>query len=245
MLLPATDSEADHAAVRRAETMHNDVWLEPLLAGRYAPYEKETWGGLADGTYRREGDLELVRAPLDFIGVNYYRPITVSAVPHRDPDPATRTAVDIRAEESWRPDVRHTTMGWPVVPGAFTDLLVGLHRRYPDLPPLLITENGSAEDDTVDDDGLVHDTDRVAFLRDHLAALADAMDQGVDVRGYYVWSLLDNFEWARGYSKRFGIVRVDYDTLERTPKDSYRWYQELIAAHRERTPSTGQERRIR
>lgn len=245
VLLPATDSEADHAAVRRAETMHNDVWLEPLLAGRYAPYEKETWGGLADGTYRREGDLELVRAPLDFIGVNYYRPITVSAVPHRDPDPATRTAVDIRAEESWRPDVRHTTMGWPVVPGAFTDLLVGLHRRYPDLPPLLITENGSAEDDTVDDDGLVHDTDRVAFLRDHLAALADAMDQGVDVRGYYVWSLLDNFEWARGYSKRFGIVRVDYDTLERTPKDSYRWYQELIAAHRERTPRTGQERRIR
>ncbi|WP_351236939.1 GH1 family beta-glucosidase [Streptomyces sp. NPDC002133] len=234
-LLPATDSPADLAAVRRAETLHNDVWFEPLFAGRYPEHEAGTWGELADGSYRREGDVALVAAPLDFVGINYYRPITVADAPYHDPHPATRTAVDIRAEESWRDDVRHTTMGWPVVPHTFTDLLVDLAKRYPALPPMLITENGSAEADTVEADGRIHDTDRIDYLRSHLDALAAAVRAGVDVRGYYVWSLLDNFEWARGYDQRFGIVRVDYATQQRTPKDSYHWYRELIAAHRART----------
>ncbi|WP_409467477.1 GH1 family beta-glucosidase [Streptomyces sp. HC307] len=236
-LLPATDSPADLAAVRRVETLHNDVWFEPLFAGRYPEHEAETWGELlpsGDGSYRREGDLDLIGAPLDFVGINYYRPITVADAPYRDPDPATRTAVDVRAEESWRDDVRHTTMGWPVVPHTFTDLLVDLTERYPALPPILITENGSAEADTTDADGRVRDTDRIDYLHGHLDALAAALRAGVDVRGYYVWSLLDNFEWARGYGQRFGIVRVDYATQARTPKDSYHWYQRLIAAHRTR-----------
>ncbi|TDC76987.1 GH1 family beta-glucosidase [Streptomyces hainanensis] len=232
LLLPATDSEADLGAVRRAETLHNAVWLDPLFADRYPEHEAETWGELADGSWRLAGDLDLIGAPLDFVGVNFYRPITVSDTPHRDPDPATRTAVDIRAEETWRDDVRHTTMGWPVVPETFTRLLTDLAGRYPTLPPVVITENGSAEADEVAADGQVHDADRVAYLRDHLHALADAIDAGVDVRGYYLWSLLDNFEWAYGYDKRFGIVRVDYDTLERLPKDSYRWYQDMIANHK-------------
>ncbi|EFL37085.1 beta-galactosidase [Streptomyces viridochromogenes DSM 40736] len=237
-LLPATDSPADLAAVRRVETLHNDVWFEPLFAGRHPEHEAETWGELlphGDGSYRLNGDLDLIGAPLDFVGINYYRPITVADAPHRDPDPATRTAVDVRAEETWRDDVRHTTMGWPVVPHTFTDLLVDLAARYPTLPPLLITENGSAEADTVDADGRVRDVERVDYLRGHLDALAAAVRAGVDVRGYYVWSLLDNFEWARGYGQRFGIVRVDYDTQTRTPKDSYHWYQRLIVAHRART----------
>ncbi|MGW0476272.1 GH1 family beta-glucosidase [Streptomyces coeruleorubidus] len=237
-LLPATDSPADLAAVRRVGTLHNDVWFEPLFAGRYPEHETETWGELlpgGDGSYRLDGDLDLIGAPLDFVGINYYRPITVSDAPYRDADPATRTAVDVRAEETWRDDVRHTTMGWPVVPHTFTDLLVDLAGRYPALPPLLITENGSAEADTVGADGRVHDVERVDYLHSHLDALAAALRAGVDVRGYYVWSLLDNFEWARGYGQRFGIVRVDYDTQTRTPKDSYRWYQRLIAAHRART----------
>ncbi|MFD7406347.1 GH1 family beta-glucosidase [Streptomyces sp. NPDC059866] len=236
-LLPATDSPADLAAVRRVETLHNDVWFEPLFAGRYPEHEAETWSELlpsGDGSYRREGDLDLIGAPLDFVGINYYRPITVADAPYRDPDPATRTAVDVRAEESWRDDVRHTTMGWPVVPHTFTDLLVDLTERYPALPPILITENGSAEADTTDADGRVRDTDRIDYLHGHLDALAAALRAGVDVRGYYVWSLLDNFEWARGYGQRFGIVRVDYATQARTPKDSYHWYQRLIAAHRTR-----------
>ncbi|MFI6858122.1 GH1 family beta-glucosidase [Streptomyces sp. NPDC050416] len=236
-LLPATDSPADLAAVRRVETLHNDVWFEPLFAGRYPEHEAETWGELlpgGGGSYRLDGDLDLIGAPLDFVGINYYRPITVSDAPYRDADPATRTTVDVRAEETWRDDVRHTTMGWPVVPHTFTDLLVDLAERYPALPPILITENGSAEADTVDADGRVRDGDRIDYLHSHLDALAAALRAGVDVRGYYVWSLLDNFEWARGYGQRFGIVRVDYDTHVRTPKDSYRWYQRLIAAHRAR-----------
>ncbi|CAL9350478.1 Beta-glucosidase A [Streptomyces sp. enrichment culture] len=236
-LLPASESEADAGAVRRAETLHNEVWFDPLFAGRYPLHEAETWGELADGAeeYRREDDLITIGAPLDFTGINYYRPITVTDAPHQDPDPATRTAADIRVAETWRDDVRHTTMGWPVVPHTFTDLLVDLQRRYPGLPPLIITENGSAEADVVSPDGQVHDADRVSYLAGHLAAVADAVSAGVDVRGYYVWSLLDNFEWAYGYDQRFGIVRVDYATLERLPKDSYRWYQGLIAAHRATT----------
>jgi beta-glucosidase len=238
-LLPATDTAADREAVRRAETLHNEVWLDPLFAGRYPRGEAETWGPMADGSYRRDGDLELIGAPLDFLGINYYRPLTIADAPYRDPDPATRTADDIGTVEQPRHDVRHTTMGWPVVPHTFTDLLVDLVRRHPALPPLLITENGSAEADTPGADGRVHDTDRVGYLRDHLGAVADAVRQGVDVRGYYVWSLLDNFEWARGYGQRFGLVRVDYETQQRTPKDSYAWYRDLIAAHRGHAVGSG------
>ncbi|NGO67673.1 GH1 family beta-glucosidase [Streptomyces boncukensis] len=247
-LLPATGSPADRAAARRAETLHNETWFDPLFAGRYPRGEAETWGELAGGGHRRDGDLALIGAPLDFLGINYYRPLTVAEAPHHDPDPAARTATDIRVAELPRDDVRLTTMGWPVDPHALTDLLLDLTARYPELPPLLITENGSAEADTVTGDGRIHDTERVAYLSDHLAALAEAVRAGVDVRGYYVWSLLDNFEWARGYEQRFGIVRVDYATQRRLPKDSYHWYRDLITAHRGHqarpeptAPSTGEQ----
>jgi beta-glucosidase len=231
----ASDSPEDLAALRRAEVLHNDVWAEPLLAGRYPEHEAQTWAGLADGPWRLPGDLDLIGSPLDFLGVNFYRPITVAAAPHREADPALRSAVDIGVAELDPYGTRHTTMGWPVVPAAFTELLRELRARYPRLPPVWITENGSAEVDTVSPDGLVHDTDRIGYVAAHLAAVADAIAAGVDVRGYYVWSLLDNFEWARGYDQRFGLVRVDYDTLTRTPKDSYHWYRGLIAAQRART----------
>ncbi|MGW2339582.1 GH1 family beta-glucosidase [Streptomyces sp. NPDC001661] len=232
--VPATATAADRAAVARADTQHNLVWTEPLLAGRYPTTETDTWGELiAAEDFRREGDLELIGAPLDFLGVNYYRPIVVADAPHREPDPARRVATDNRYEERPYPDVRRTAMGWPVVPESFTDLLTALKDRYGNaLPPIHITENGTAEHDTPAADGTVHDPDRITYLHSHLTALRAAMDAGVDVRGYYVWSLLDNFEWALGYAKRFGIVRVDYDTQERTPKDSYHWYRGLIAARR-------------
>ncbi|TDQ54463.1 GH1 family beta-glucosidase [Actinorugispora endophytica] len=236
-VLPHTPDPADVAAADRAETLHNRVWLDPLFAGAYPANEAEVWGPLADGSYRREGDLETIGRPLDFLGVNYYRPTVVADGPFTEPDPALRTAVDIRSPERGVEGVRHTTMGWPVVPGTFTDLLVDLKKRYPQLPPIEITENGSAEADTVSEDGRVHDTDRVDYLNGHLHALAAAIDAGVDVRAYFVWSLLDNFEWAFGYERRFGIIRVDYDTLERLPKDSYSWYQRLIEEHRARHAS--------
>jgi beta-glucosidase len=223
--VPATDSPADRAAALRADTQHNLVWTDPLLAGRYPESEDDTWGELIrDQDFRRPGDLELIGQPLDFLGVNYYRPTLVTAAPHREPDPAQRVATDNRYAELPWPGVRRNAMGWPVVPETFTRLLTGLEERYGDaLPPIYITENGTAEEDTLDD------TDRVTYLREHLTAVQAAMDAGVDIRGYYVWSLLDNFEWALGYAKRFGIVRVDYDTQERTPKASYDWYRTLIA----------------
>ncbi|MDT0541488.1 MULTISPECIES: GH1 family beta-glucosidase [Streptomyces] len=231
----ASSSPADLAALRRAETLHNEVWTEPLFNGRYPTDESETWGELADGSYRRDGDLDTIGTPLDFVGLNFYRPLTVSDAPYAEADASRRTAMDIRVAESDPYGTRHTTMGWPVVPEAFTELLVDLSARYPNLPPVYITENGSAEADTVSPDGAVRDTDRVAYLRDHVAAVSAAVDAGVDVRGYYCWSLLDNFEWARGYGQRFGIVRVDYDTQERTPKDSYHWFRELITVNRAST----------
>ncbi|MBB4717550.1 beta-glucosidase [Streptomyces luteogriseus] len=232
--LPATRSPADEAAVTRADTLHNHVWAEPILRGRYPATEEDTWGALITAqNFRRDGDLELISQPLDFLGINYYRPIVVADAPHRESDPARRVATDNRYEEVPMPDVRRTAMGWAVAPHTFTDLLVELKEQYGDvLPPVHITENGSAEDDETSPDGAVHDHDRVAYLRDHLTALRAAMDAGVDVRGYYVWSLLDNFEWAFGYDKRFGIVHVDYATQRRTPKDSYHWYRSLIAAQR-------------
>ena len=231
-LVPATDSEADRAAVERARTLHNRTWFDPIFTGAYPDNEKEVWGELADGSHRVEGDLETIGQPLDFLGVNFYRPIMLRDAPHTEPDPARRTAVDIGVEQVPYEGVRHTTMGWPVVPESLTDLLVDLDRRYPDLPPILITENGSAEPDAPDADGRVRDTDRVDYLRDHLAALGRAIEAGVDVRGYFVWSLLDNFEWAYGYDRRFGLVRVDYDSLERHPKDSFHWYRDYLTAHR-------------
>ncbi|WP_049573902.1 GH1 family beta-glucosidase [Nocardiopsis sp. SBT366] len=234
-LVPATDSEADRAAVERVRTLHNRTWFDPLFTGAYPDNEHEVWGPLADAPHRRQGDLEIIGRPLDFLGVNFYRPLMFRDAPHTEPDPALRTAVDVRAEQveftgSWR----HTTMGWPVVPETFEELLVDLDRRYPGLPPILITENGAAEPDEPDEDGRVHDADRVTYLRDHLAALGRAIEAGVDVRGYFVWSLLDNFEWAFGYERRFGLVRVDYESLERHPKDSYHWYREYLAEHRAR-----------
>ena len=121
-----------------------------------------------------------------------------------------------------------TAMGWVVDPTGMTELLLRLHHEYPDLP-LLVTENGAAFEDVVSPDGAVHDTQRIAYLRDHINAVAEAREKGADVRGYFLWSLMDNFEWAYGYDRRFGIIRVDYDTLERTWKDSAIWYQARIA----------------
>jgi beta-glucosidase len=119
-------------------------------------------------------------------------------------------------------------MGWPIQPASLTELLLRLHREFPGLA-LYITENGAAFDDLLDQDGEVHDAQRIGYLRGHLAAVHTAIEAGVDVRGYYLWSLLDNFEWAYGYGKRFGIVYVDYPTQRRIPKDSARWYAGVIA----------------
>jgi beta-glucosidase len=131
------------------------------------------------------------------------------------------------------PGTARTAMDWPITPERFTRLLVRLHRDYPGLP-LVVTENGAAFDDRADAEGNVRDDDRTAYLADHITAVAEARAQGADVRGYFAWSLMDNFEWAEGYAKRFGIVHVDYATQKRTPKQSALWYRDAINDQRSR-----------
>jgi beta-glucosidase len=162
-------------------------------------------------------DLATIAAPLDFLGVNYYTRSIVRA----DPEDGAPVMVDVEGLE-------RTAMGWEVYPDGLFELLVRLHDDY-SVPPLYVTENGAAYADERSN-GTVEDPRRIAYVERHLKAIARAIDHGVPVRGYFLWSLLDNFEWAMGYSRRFGIVYVDYATLERVPKASYRWYKNFISA---------------
>jgi beta-glucosidase len=215
---PATGAEADAAAARLQDALHNRLYTDPVLRARY-PEEVEAF--LGDTV--RDGDLATVSAPLDFLGVNYYFPRLVRADPGQ--------VFGIAAAE-W-PDTPRTAFGWPVVPDGLRETLVTLEQRYGDaLPPVYVTENGAAYDDVVGPDGTVDDPDRVSYLDGHLRAVRRAMDAGADVRGYFCWSLLDNFEWAEGYSKRFGLVHVDFGSQRRTPKTSYGWFRDLVAGQR-------------
>ncbi len=146
--------------------------------------------------------------------------------PHATAGPAAYPGTDLAV--SLPQEGPYTEMGWRIEPGSFTELLERVHRDYPGTP-LMITENGAAFEDVVAADGSIHDDDRIAYLDGHIGAVLDAIESGADVRGYFCWSLMDNFEWAHGFSKRFGIVRVDYPTGERTVKDSGRWYHDVIA----------------
>ena len=187
-------------------------YMDPLFRGSY-PADVVAYLG-ADAPAVHPGDLENIRQPLDFLGLNYY----------------TRNLADERGVQPPAPGTPGlTAMGWEVHPAGLTRLLQRLHRDY-QLPALYIMENGAAFDDAKVR-GEVADPQRIDYLRRHLEAVADARETGVDVRGYFVWSLLDNFEWASGYARRFGIVHVDYESLERTPKHSARWYAALLAAH--------------
>jgi beta-glucosidase len=211
--------------LRLIDGIQNRWWLDALLTGRYPSDLLASYGELADAV--QAGDLEVIAQPLDWLGLNYYFDILFRGVhPHEDVAPplsypTSRGVTDapIRAV--------HTDMGWPLTPEGFTGLLVRLRDEYPGLPPVYITENGCAYDDPVID-GRCRDSRRIDYLDMHLRALHDAIAQGVDVRGYYQWSLMDNFEWALGYAKRFGLVHVDFDSLVRTPRDSARWYREVI-----------------
>ena len=228
---PATPEDA--AAAERARVLNTDLFTDPILAGRYPPLAREMWRDITDFGFIRDGDLALAAQPLDFLGINYYFRHHVAAGPVAVADPAVRPADDIGAVTVRPPEVSdYTEMGWPVEPDGLTELLTSLAERYPGIPPLYITENGRACPDVPGPDGVVDDAQRIAYVADHLAALRAAMDAGVDVRGYFHWSLLDNFEWAEGYAKRFGLVHVDYPTGRRTPKAAYHWFAEQLAARR-------------
>jgi beta-glucosidase len=214
------DRDDDRAAAQRLDGHFNRWFLDPLFRGSYPVDMVELYEsrfGPLDAV--QDGDLETIAQPLDFLGVNFYRPNVVLA----NDDGSVLGIRDVPL------DGDTTAMGWPVVPEALTELLVGLKRDYTNLP-LLITENGAAFEDRLNGADVVEDPRRVAFLEGHLAAVEAAIAAGVDVRGYYVWSLLDNFEWEHGYSQRFGIVYVDFETQRRIPKRSALWYRNRIAA---------------
>ncbi|KRC63051.1 beta-glucosidase [Agromyces sp. Root81] len=240
VIRPAGEGGAE--AARRIDGLANRVFLGPLLGDGYPADVIADTAAITDWSFVRPGDTEIIAEPLDLLGVNYYSTVTVdlwdgvsprvNADGHKDmggtPWPGSE-----HVEFLVQPGP-YTDMGWNIDPSGLEELLVSLSERYPELP-LMVTENGAAFPDVVVDGPAgpgVHDPERTDYLRRHFTAAHRAMARGVDLRGYQVWSLMDNFEWGYGYSKRFGIVRVDFDTFERLPKDSALWYAELIRTRR-------------
>jgi beta-glucosidase len=212
---PASESPEDMAAAQRTDAYMNRQYLDPALLGRWPEEMRELYG---EG-WQDFDDFDLIRQKLDFLGVNYY---SRGLMKHDD------SRIVERATRAKNPGADYTAMNWEIYPQGLTDTLVWIRDRYGALP-IYITENGAAIEDPETADGpQVDDPRRVAYLRQHLAAVASAIEQGVDVRGYYVWSLLDNYEWAAGFSKRFGIIHVDYRTQKRTPKTSALFYSGVI-----------------
>lgn len=220
-VVAASDSPADQAAASRIDAVSNRVFLDPVYLGAYSAVVHASLDCLGLADLIHDGDLEVISTPTDFAGINHYQRVVASheiGVPfsasERPAEPAT------------------TSFGWSVIPASLHAVLERVSREFTQLP-LYITESGASFHDYVDPEGRVQDTDRVDYLRGYFSAAADAISDGVDLRGYFVWSFLDNFEWGEGYSKRFGLVYVDYRTQERIPKLSAHWYRDLIVCHDE------------
>ena len=217
---PVSDTPEDRAAAVGSESFTNGWYLEPLYRGTYP--EDTVRRFAAAGVpldFVEPGDLETIATPADFLGINYYSPRRVYAAPDEfgwDVQPGDRSGGPV------------TTIGGEILPRGLTDVLVDVTRRYGRIP-IYITENGAAVDDRVGPDGSVNDPVGIDFVVRHLAAARDAIDRGVDLRGYVYWSLMDNFEWAMGYGPRLGLVYVDYPTQRRIPKASFAFYRDLIA----------------
>jgi beta-glucosidase len=225
---PASDDPADVDAARRADGLTNRLFMDPLLLGRYPADTLADVAHVTDGAFIQDGDEARIGVPIDFLGINYYyRTVVRKGEGSRDTPSVWVGNGDVEPVTRGLPQ---TEMGWEVDPDGLYDLLTRVHRDYPAVA-LYVTENGAAFPDVKSDDGAVHDPDRLDYLDRHFRAAHRALADGVDLRGYFVWSLLDNFEWSFGYSKRFGIIHVDYETLERTPKDSARWYAEVTRAN--------------
>ncbi|PJE95432.1 beta-glucosidase [Streptomyces carminius] len=229
-----TDNPEDLDAARRIDGVANRVFTGPMLRGEYPEDVLRDTAHLTDWSFVREGDTEAIHQPIDFLGVNYYSPTLVSAasgpgshgddghgVSEHSPWPG---ADDVAFHSTPGP---RTAMGWTVDPDGMYELLCRVRDDFPGTP-VMITENGAAFDDYVNPEGRVVDPERISYLHGHLSAVHRAVQDGADVRGYFLWSLLDNFEWGYGYSKRFGAVYVDYATRRRIPKESARWYAGVV-----------------
>jgi beta-glucosidase len=219
--IPASPSEADRAACRRAYAEASELFAAPVLLGRY-PQDLFDWIG-PHQPHIQPGDLVTISEPIDFLGVNYY--MTFAAA-FSASDGYLKTTISQRSGAGWG----HTEMGWGVNPPGLTAVLLDFHQNY-GAPEMLVTENGAAFPDQPDENGFVADIARIRYIREHLLAVHAAIQAGARVGGYYAWSLMDNFEWARGFTPRFGLVRVDFDSLRRTPKQSAGWYRDVIAAN--------------
>ena len=226
---PADDVDADREAAATYDTLVNYMFADPILKGAYP-------NGIGDGMPGPvEDDLAVISTPLDWYGVNYYQPTLVGAPgTTQTPSPTSEGAVmpeGLPFELGQIADAPTTDFGWAIAPQGLTEMLTTFRDRYgADLPPLYVTESGCSYHDKVAADGGVHDQQRIDYHDAHLRAVADAIDAGVDVRGYFAWSLMDNFEWAAGYTERFGLVHIDYETQRRTPKDSFYWFRDLLGA---------------
>ncbi|WKK21768.1 GH1 family beta-glucosidase [Streptomyces olivoreticuli] len=229
-----TDSPADRDARRRVDALATRIFTEPMLRGAYPADLLADTAGITDWSFVHDGDPGVIKHPLDSLGINYYAPTVVSAA--TDNAPPRDGGQGSAGHSPWpgadrvafhRPPGKRTAMDWSVDPTGLHELLMRFTREFPGLP-LMVTENGAAYDDKPDGDGAVHDPERIAYLHAHLDAVRRALADGADVRGYFLWSLIDNFEWAYGYSKRFGAVYVDYATQARTPKSSAHWYSQVV-----------------
>jgi beta-glucosidase len=216
---PQTDAQADLDAANRAKQHAWNFWLDPIFFGRY-PQELMDWlGPIAPRVLA--GDMLTIKTPIDFLGINHYFSLSVG-YDHRGG--LLRLKQKQLCDDDWKP----TTNGWGIHPAGFESVLGFVRERYKN-PPVYITENGIAADDVPDEIGFVDDPERIRFYATHLSALHAAIRAGSDVRGFFAWSLMDNFEWISGYQQRFGLVHVDFKTLKRTPKQSAYWYRSVIA----------------
>jgi beta-glucosidase len=216
---PASDDDADVGASKLFDALWNGMYVEPMLLGRY-PRDLQP---LLEGVIS-EGDMATIRQPLDFYGVNYYTPFRIGAAGEEAPVPF-----------EFREVVGYPTtdLHWSIVPDALREWLIMFRARLrAAVPPIYITESGCAFNMGPDEEGVIDDQPRIDYHAAHLSAVAEAIRTGVDVRGYYAWSLMDNFEWAHGYTPRFGLVHIDYETQQRTKKRSFQWYADLVAATR-------------
>ena len=235
---PASEHELDIQAARLVEGNANRMFLDPIFKAAYPTDMLNLYGDSV--AHIRRDDLAIISRPIDFLGVNYYHPSIVGSRErlhehaamgyHVDNTKAptlletTSNAIHLR-----RPGIPRSLMGWEIEPKTFTDLLIKVREGYGEVP-IYITENGMSNADYARQDATVVDPERIEYLNGHIRAVHDAISAGVDIKGYYVWSLLDNFEWALGYSQRFGLIYVDYPTARRTPKSSYFWYRDLITS---------------
>ncbi|MGW5703002.1 GH1 family beta-glucosidase [Amycolatopsis japonica] len=221
-------STVDVEAARRIDGLQNRLFLDPVLRGSYPADLRADLAPLGIEELVRDGDLATIAAPIDWLGINYYRGYQVAGTPLPGSEPAGTDWLG-SPDVHFVPDetAPRTDSDWEVQPSRLTECLLQVHRDYRPIP-LYITENGASYPDALID-GDIADTDRIAFLDSHLRAAYEAIEAGVDLRGYFYWSLLDNFEWAEGYAKRFGLVHVDYATQRRTPKRSALWYARTIS----------------